>query len=337
MFYKESLAQHSANDVPKPDYAVGRMLHRVFVGGLCKSTSEEVLFQYFSQFGDVSHVEIARSPNRKSKGYGSVIFEKSSSAQKASRQGPHTIEGQKLRVEGALDDATRRAFHQELCCRRLYLSGIPRSATQTQIYDLLRLFGEPIAITKFRRSNPYSNPNSFYCYVTMDRPSTVARILQIGSLALSSSRRIQVKPVIPTKSMKLGELSRPVLSSNLRSCQIKHSNIQDELTYTPEASQSTICSPNLLLTPYRPKMTLQSNKTLMFDDRTNHHDSTKQEFLEASLKTRQEASNNAKKANNSVRQEYLGEHIHQVMQTHADARNLRFNLCRPAFERSRFF
>ena len=196
MFYKENLHGVGDDQLARgtPDQ---NKPFKLFVGGLNKSTSEEVLFQYFSQFGDVSHVEIARSPNRKSKGYGYVCFMDEEGKENALGANFHLLDDALLRVEQAFDPDYRQAKHVQLAERRLYLSGIPSTATQEELYELMTQFGYPVSVTNLRRSNPYSNPNSFYCYVTMDRPQAVQRILKESILILRSGETVQAKAFKP--------------------------------------------------------------------------------------------------------------------------------------------
>ena len=177
-------------------FSVGNTQHNVlnlFVGGLNKSTSEAELFHYFAEFGDVSHVEIARSPNGKSKGYGYVVYLDPVGQQNALQVEPHVLQGFCLRVEPAHGSEFRQTQHMQLAERRLYLSGIPSTATQTEICRLLTNFGNPVSVTNLRRSNPYSNPNSFYCYVTMDSSTSAQRILAANCLVLSSGVKVTAK------------------------------------------------------------------------------------------------------------------------------------------------
>ena len=171
---------------------------KLFVGSLCKSTSAEVLFQYFSQFGDVRQTEVAMSHRGTSRGYGYVILQPQNVATTDILFGNiHVLEGSVLKIEEALDPEYRQLKHMQLAERRLYLSGIPSTVSQENIYEALKYFGDPVSVTNLRRSNPYSNPNSFYCYVTMDRPQAVKNILKKGSLILKCGTSIQAKRCKP--------------------------------------------------------------------------------------------------------------------------------------------
>ena len=170
---------------------------RLFVAALNKSTTEESLFRYFCRFGEVSHTEIARSRNNKSKSYGYVVFQHFFGKINAIQASYHSLDGSELRVEEALDPELRKSKHDDLAARRIHIKSsqgdLPSTVTHNELYDSLLRYGTPLWITSLRRSNPYSNPNSFYCYVTMDRPQAVERILQQGSLILKSGVRISAR------------------------------------------------------------------------------------------------------------------------------------------------
>ena len=219
---------------------------RLFVGGLNKSTSEEVLFQYFSQFGDVSHVEIPRSRDAMSKGFGFVTFTNPSAPTEILVTNTHQLQGQSLRVELALALTERLAIHESYLARRLYLSGIPSTVTQRDIFEALSRFGIPESVTSLRRSNPYSNPNSFYCYVTMDRPQAVQQILQKKLLRCRAGYYIQVKPYL-TASSKQKEPMQNSVENEWREMEQLYCHSHD---YSLQKPVSTLRIPRISLTKH---------------------------------------------------------------------------------------
>ena len=228
MFSSNSLLEPLVNGLSQFDH---RNPCKLFVGGINKSTSEQVLYRYFANFGKVMYVDIARSPNGKSKGYGYVEYQDELGTSRALSVRLHLLDSNQLRVEPAYDPEFRQAQHRYLAQRRIYLSGIPSSVTEAEIFEVLREFGTPESVTSLRRSNPYSNPNSFYCYVTMDRPQSAERILNEAYVFLKNGGQILAKPfasqLLNKASKKWGDstIQRTGMASSLNDeeCLLKES------------------------------------------------------------------------------------------------------------------
>ena len=225
--------------VARPEGRAKQSPLRFYVGGLSKSTSEEVLFQYFSQFGEVTFFEIARSRNRQSRsmGFGYLEFAYLPGLVQSIESLKHNLGGRELRVEQAHHPNEAQSLRDQFDARRLYLSGIPSTVTPELIWAVLIKFGIPESITSLRRSNPYSNPNSFYCYVTMDRPQAVEKILQKRFLKVGDGKYLLAKQYISSSVYHKNGLTaiKQEVASGL-SKQHKSSDIRD-----PQAASKSGC------------------------------------------------------------------------------------------------
>ena len=75
-----------------------RDLPKMFIGGLSWQTAPEGLREYFSKFGDITEVMVMKDPTtRRSRGFGFVTFADPSSVDKVLTNGPHELDGKKVR------------------------------------------------------------------------------------------------------------------------------------------------------------------------------------------------------------------------------------------------
>ena len=196
-------------------------------------------------------------------------------------------------------------------------------------------FGYPVSVTNLRRSNPYSNPNSCYCYVTMDRPQAVQRILKESILILRSGETVQAKAFKPKFCDKrVGKMSCKESISDQ-----DYDLIDDLISKNPERwckekSISTIASPIIS----------SANQTKVEDPKTNqqikyrHHS----QFLSFNMANREHNSKDGAERFKSLRfnpsQKYSGSAncklsldnpgvLPSSQGTQIDA-NLRFNVSR---------
>eukprot|EP00993_Chasmostoma_nieuportense_P001776 NODE_2626_length_1133_cov_322.284294_g2118_i1.p1 GENE.NODE_2626_length_1133_cov_322.284294_g2118_i1~~NODE_2626_length_1133_cov_322.284294_g2118_i1.p1 ORF type:complete len:266 (-),score=4.55 NODE_2626_length_1133_cov_322.284294_g2118_i1:52-849(-) len=83
---------------PAPAYgqqAAGLRSPKLFVGGLHKASTEDTMLEYFSQFGQVSAVDVMRRDGI-SRGFGFVTFTSESEAESALQYFPHVLDGKQV-------------------------------------------------------------------------------------------------------------------------------------------------------------------------------------------------------------------------------------------------
>jgi len=69
----------------------------IFIGGLRTVTNEDVLVRYFSQFGEITFVEVKRLPDRTSRGFAFLHFENDDGVLKVlARKDSHLIDGKQV-------------------------------------------------------------------------------------------------------------------------------------------------------------------------------------------------------------------------------------------------
>ncbi|KAK1445065.1 RNA-binding (rrm/rbd/rnp motifs) family protein like protein [Babesia gibsoni] len=74
---------------------------KIFVGGISRSLSENMLEEYFSNFGEVEKVTIMRQPDGSSRGFGFILFSGDGSAEKVLESPSHFVYGSKVDVRAA--------------------------------------------------------------------------------------------------------------------------------------------------------------------------------------------------------------------------------------------
>ncbi|KAI1702984.1 RNA recognition motif domain-containing protein [Ditylenchus destructor] len=75
--------------------------YRIFVGGLLKETSQETLYDHFSQFGDIFACNIVYNEDNLSQGFGYVVYKSQDSVDSALNSRPHSIDNKVVFVEHA--------------------------------------------------------------------------------------------------------------------------------------------------------------------------------------------------------------------------------------------
>ena len=137
---------------------------RLFVGGLVVTTTKEQLADYFSKFGEILYVEVCGSPNGRSKLFGYITFRDEESLETVLLQPELSIEDKPVRVARAMNEATRKKWHEALVSNRVFLTCIPDETTSYEIGQLVSRFGDVKYVTRMRKNNK----NKLFCCVTME-------------------------------------------------------------------------------------------------------------------------------------------------------------------------
>lgn len=149
---------------------------KLFVGGLCRETSDETLKAYFSKYGELSDSVVIRDMNTKeSRGFGYVTFDDyriTKTVLKDKRcNGPHRIDDKEVEVKRAIprDDDTR-VSKTKTC--KVFIGGIPDGATEEDIKDSVEnaLEAEIVKVDLIKKKNEQGEAvgHRGFCFVQVD-------------------------------------------------------------------------------------------------------------------------------------------------------------------------
>lgn len=114
----------------------------LFVGGLSSSTTEEVLLQYFTSYGYVSKVKVARhSHTRQSKGFGYVSMEDNQAMQRILGD-VHYIGGRKVDIQIASRAPRTKSDELALLQRKVFTTNLPPGLSESDFVHIFSAYGE---------------------------------------------------------------------------------------------------------------------------------------------------------------------------------------------------
>lgn len=116
---------------------------KLFVGGIPFNSTEHELEHYFSKFGAVSSIELARHPkSKKLKGFALVNFKSQSSAEAALKISEHIFMRKKMGVRKAKNPDQAKKQQQQQQQLKLYISGLNMDATEQELETIFTRFGK---------------------------------------------------------------------------------------------------------------------------------------------------------------------------------------------------
>ena len=148
---------------------------RLFVGGLFPETSSSSLKAYFQRFGEVLEVKIIGEKQRRSRGFGFVLFKSWQVFHKVLNM-KHVIEGREVDCNHAVYSHQNPDEDEDQNKRKVFVRSIPLSFDKGLLRGYFERFGrvEKVLIVKRR------NKKRAFCFVEFAaNEASVARVLQV--------------------------------------------------------------------------------------------------------------------------------------------------------------
>eukprot|EP01059_Diplonema_ambulator_P033036 TRINITY_DN6753_c0_g1_i1.p1 TRINITY_DN6753_c0_g1~~TRINITY_DN6753_c0_g1_i1.p1 ORF type:complete len:674 (+),score=108.50 TRINITY_DN6753_c0_g1_i1:127-2148(+) len=183
---------------------------KVFVGGLPQSMREDTLKMLFEQFGEVTHAEIKRDfSNERSRGFGFVIFEDETAAEKALSRKTLYLDGKLIDIQATLKkgdphlssknpgSAAPNTKPQGLENAKIFVGGLPPDATEADLTQRFSEYGE-IAFTEVK-TDPTTRRSRGFGFVTFKSPLSVTKALA-SPYPYIKGKRTDVKLPVATET-----------------------------------------------------------------------------------------------------------------------------------------
>lgn len=115
---------------------------KIFVGGLTGNTTDEVMREFYQQFGELTDIIVMRDPNTKrSRGFGFVTFAAKSNVDAAMAARPHVIDGKTVDPKRAVPRDDKNRNESNVSTKRLYVSGVREDHTEEMFTEYFSKYG----------------------------------------------------------------------------------------------------------------------------------------------------------------------------------------------------
>lgn len=126
-----------------PSLAAG---YKVFVGGLSVNCKSRELRQYLEKFGEVTQCDVAGEKEGKSKGFAFATF-RTKEARLSALGKNHNLKGKTFEVRELVDSSKNSELLQELSRRKLYLSNLKKSVSESELASFFSKYGKVEELT----------------------------------------------------------------------------------------------------------------------------------------------------------------------------------------------
>ena len=130
-------------------------LHKLFLGGLNHSTTEDGLKNYFEKYGKLVDVAVMRFPKtNRSRGFGFITYSTASEAAVALEEQPHTIDNFTFETKRSSPEKERNmtdsASNEPKSPCKLFLGSLDNSTTEDDLRNHFDKYGKIIDVVVIR-------------------------------------------------------------------------------------------------------------------------------------------------------------------------------------------
>lgn len=117
--------------------------NKIFIGGLPEKTTKQNIINYFSTYGKVTSCIIMYDKDRKSRGFGFIIFEESSAMNDVLRLHNHKLQGKLIECKSCVPKETQtKQLNEDLSYEnRIFIGGVGELSDKI-VYNYFSQYGE---------------------------------------------------------------------------------------------------------------------------------------------------------------------------------------------------
>ncbi|XP_005190457.1 ribonucleoprotein RB97D isoform X1 [Musca domestica] len=123
-------------------------LRKMFLGGLTPNTNEDMIRNFFYQFGEIEDIIIMRdTATKRSRGFGFITFKSSESVDKAQAARPHVVDGRTIDTKRALPRSAEAAKNEANgSVRKVFVGGLKDYHDEEALREYFQQFGKVVSI-----------------------------------------------------------------------------------------------------------------------------------------------------------------------------------------------
>lgn len=153
-------------------------LNKIFIGGLKQSTTEDILKEYFSKFGQLVDSVVLRNPvTKSSRGFGFVQYSEASMVDDVMKSRPHLIDDRKLHIHRAKPRNQLKREEHYTQVNKLFIGGIDNlKLSETDLRTFFEAYGKVLDVYIPKNKENNCNKPKNFGFITFDDYDPVDKI-----------------------------------------------------------------------------------------------------------------------------------------------------------------
>uniref|UniRef100_A0A1I7Z1I5 Heterogeneous nuclear ribonucleoprotein A1 n=1 Tax=Steinernema glaseri TaxID=37863 RepID=A0A1I7Z1I5_9BILA len=178
---------------------------KMFIGGLTATTTDEMLRDYYSQWGELVDCVVMRDPNTKrSRGFGFVSYSKQAEVDLAMSNRPHVIDNKTVDPKRAVPREQSQRTEANVSSKRLYVSGVRDEHNEEMFLNHFSKYGAVLKAEIIMDKNT-GKPRGF-AFITFDDYDAVDKCV-LHKSHMINNYRCDVKKALSKEEMSKAQQS----------------------------------------------------------------------------------------------------------------------------------
>lgn len=186
------------NTNSNPNSSANDQNRKIFLGGLNYATTDETLQEFCLRFGKITDCLVMRTVDGKSRGFGFVTYEDSSSVEHFMRARPHTLDNRQIDPKRAMPREEQNSVEAHMTVKKLFVAGLREGINEDHLRQHFSRFGNitDVAIMKDREGKPRG-----FAFVAYDDYDSVDKAV-LEKPHIINGRQLDVKKAVPKDKMQ---------------------------------------------------------------------------------------------------------------------------------------
>ncbi|CAL8098770.1 unnamed protein product [Calicophoron daubneyi] len=115
---------------------------KLFIGGLTPQTTETMLKEFYSQWGEIVDVVVMKDPaSHRSRGFGFITYKEPDMVDAAQANRPHEIDGKIVEAKRAMPREDSQTPESHMTVKKLFVGALKKDVTQEELRDYFSKYG----------------------------------------------------------------------------------------------------------------------------------------------------------------------------------------------------
>lgn len=192
--------------------------NKIFIGGLSEKTTRQHIINYFSTYGKINSCIIMYDKDRKSRGFGFIIFEEPSVMNAILRQHNHKIEGKVIECKSCVPKDTPKQLDEDLSYEnRIFIGGVGELSDKI-VYNYFSQYGEIDKLLLIK--DKITLRSRGFGYVSFKRDSQVKEVIE----RIVNKEHVIENHIVECKKSYQKSKSKSSQNNNEKEKEIEHLN-----------------------------------------------------------------------------------------------------------------
>lgn len=182
----------------------GDEVGKIFIGGLTRETTDDMLKEYFIKFGDIVESIVMRDKmSGVSRGFGFVKYADPQSVQEVLKSRPHTLDNKKIDPKPCtpktIQQQKKNAAIEHTQTHKIFIGGLAQNATEDEVRNYFCQYGKVAEVVFV--INKEENRHKGFGFVTFEEENAVDQAVGKHFHEICG-KRVEAKRATPREKMR---------------------------------------------------------------------------------------------------------------------------------------